>query len=259
MTTTNTRDEPDPYRPALVTLTEGVRERVDELRGGLESERRVLEWLQEITIRTLGRLDLRVYADITRQYRGHQGVLLAALLHSDARQGNMIQLDGDIAERVREHFVAHYVVPAHRDAFRRLRSDATEYAEDADDGDAHDPKRQRFIAMRPALNELEEWQERALDSLLDGFDERGKLLDWGHDLLLATHGELDQEWITRVYREDSAVDVLTGDTVADERARRLFAAYHVLPRYRAGVRVLSGRAKETPGVGQGDDTEPPDW
>ncbi|WP_415381461.1 hypothetical protein [Halosimplex sp. TS25] len=259
MTTTNQVDEPDPYRPALVTLTEGVRERVDELRTGLDSERRALEWLQEITIRTLGRLDLRVYEDMSRQYRGHQGVLLASLLRSGARRGEMARLDDTVAERVREHFVANYVVPAHRDAFRRLRSDATEYADDADDGDSHDPKRQRFIAMRPALNELEEWQERALDALLEGFDERGELLDWGHDLLLATHGELDQEWITRVYREDSAVAVLTGDSVADQRARRLFAAYHVLPRYRAGVRVLSGRAKETPGTGQGDDTEPPDW
>ncbi|QLH83216.1 hypothetical protein [Halosimplex pelagicum] len=259
MTTTNPREEPDPYRPALVTLSEGVHERVDELRDGLDSERRVLEWLQEITIRTLGRLDLRVYDDITRQFRGQQGVLLASFLCPDARRGNMVKLDHDAAERVREHFVASYVVPAHRDAFRRLRSDAIEYAEGADDGDAHDPKRQRFIAMRPELNELEEWQERALDSLLEGFDERGDLLDWGHDLLLATHGELDQDWITRVYREDSAVDVLTGESVADQRARLLFAAYHVLPRYRAGVRVLCGRAKETPSVGQGADTEPPDW
>ena len=34
--------------------------------------------------------------------------------------------------------------------------------------------------MRPELSELEGWQERALDSLLDGFDERGgDIRVWG--------------------------------------------------------------------------------
>jgi len=240
----STSDQPEPYRPALVTLSSDVRERVDELQRGLASERRVLEWLQEVTIRTLGRIDTRVYADMTRQFRGSQGMLLAALVRPSARRGRMRGLDSDVAERLRERLVAHYVMPAHRDAFRKLRTDATEYVDAGGDGDAHNPERQKFIAMRPALSELETWQERALDSLLDGFDERGEILDWGQDVLLATHGELDQEWATRVYDEDSTVDILLGETPEDERARRLFAAHHLLPQFRAGVRVLAGRAGE---------------
>ena len=239
-----TDSTPDPYRPALVTLSEDVRERVTELRDGLASEDRVLRWVQEMTIRTLGRLDMEVYTDLSRQFRGQQGVLLGALVVPEQRRGKNRDLDNETAETLRERFLAHYVLPAHRDAFRRLRADATEYIDAADDEDSHAPDRQRFIAMRPALNELEEWQERTLDDLLAGFDERGEILDWGQDVLLATHGELDKEWVTRVHEEDSTVGVLTGDTVADKRARRLFAAYHVLPQFRAGVRVLSGRAGE---------------
>ncbi|WP_226010517.1 hypothetical protein [Halomicrobium salinisoli] len=237
-------DEPEPYRPALVTLSEDVRERVTELQNGLRSERRVLEWLQEMTIRTLGNLDRRVYADMTRQFRGQQGILLASMLRPGARRGRMEDLDEDVAERLRENLIAHYVHPAHRSAFRRLRPDATEYVDAAGDGDAHDPQRQRFIAMRPALSELETWQQRALEDLLDGFDGRDEILDWGNDILLATHGELGQEWLTRIYDEPSAVEVLIGDSAQHERARRLFAAHHVLPQYRAGVRVLAGRAGE---------------
>ncbi|ELZ23489.1 hypothetical protein C475_14488 [Halosimplex carlsbadense 2-9-1] len=244
MTTTNQREEPDPFRPALVTLSEDVRERVDELLDGLDSEGRALEWLQEVTIRTLGTIDQRVYRDFARQFRGQQGVLLAAMLEPSARRGRMRALDDEVAERTRENLVAHYVTPAHRKAFRRLRRDATDYADAAGDGDAHNPKRQRFVAMRPELSELEQWQERALDSLLEGFEDRAELLDWGHDLLLATHGELDEEWVTRVYDEESTASVMTGETPEDKRARRLFAAHHLLPYYRAGVRVLSGRASE---------------
>ena len=243
MTTTD-QSEPEPYRPALVTLSKDIRERVDELRGGLESEGRVLEWLQEVTIRTLGEIDTTVYADMARQFRGSQGMLLAALVEPSARRGRMRGLGDETAERLRERLVAHYVAPAHRDAFRELRSDATEYADAGGDGDAHDPKRQRFIAMRPALSELETWQQRALSTLLDGFDERGEILDWGQDVLLATHGELGDEWATRVYDEEPTVSVLLGDSAEDERARRLFAAHHLLPQFRAGVRVLSGRAGE---------------
>lgn len=241
MTTDTT---PEPYRPALVTLTEDVRHRVEELQNGLEDEDRVLMWVQEMTIRTLGRLDARVYADLTRQFRGEQGLLLAALVKPIARRGRLTDLGEEAAQQLRERFLASYIHPAHRDAFRELRVDATEYVDAGGEGDAHDPGRQHFIAMRPALSELEQWQQRALEALLEGFDARGDILDWGHDVLLATHGELDKQWVTRVYNEESTVAVLTGDTDQDERARRLFAAYHLLPKFRTGVRVLAGRAGE---------------
>lgn len=249
-----TEQRPRPYRPALVTLTDDMQARATELLGdadageppGLDSEARVLTWLQELSIRTLGALDELVYTDLARQFRGQQGVLLAALLQPHARRGPMTDLGSETAARLRERLLAHYVYPAHHDAFRRLRQDATEYADEADPGDEHDPGRQTFIAMRPALSELEQWQQRALRSLLEGFADRGAILDWVPDLELATHGELDRDWATRLYDEASTVAMLTGDSETDARARRLFAAYYILPRYRAGVRTLAGRAGELP-------------
>jgi hypothetical protein len=237
-------ERPRPFRPALVTLSDDVRDRVDELQSGLSSEDRVLEWVQELTIRTLGNLDPLVYADLARQYRGPQGVLLAAFLQPGARRGRMNGLGEETAQAVRERFLAKFVYPAHRQAFRELRTDATEYVDDAGDGDAHEPHRQTFIAMRPALSELEQWQERALSRLLDGFDERGDILDWAPDLVLATHGELEEGWVTRCYEEESAVAVLLGDSEEHARGRRLMAAHHIIPRFRDGVRVLAGRAGE---------------
>ncbi|NLV10668.1 hypothetical protein GOC74_12105 [Halomicrobium mukohataei] len=253
-------ERPHAFRPALVTLSNNVRERFDELlTGGLRDEDRVLTWLQEMTMRTLGRVDARVYWDFARQFRGTQGLLVAAMVRPCARQGKMRSLDEDVAEKLRERLLANYFQPAHVDAFRRLRHEATEYVSEAEDESEHDPTRQSYLAMRPAMSELDEWQERALASLLDGFESRSAILDWGDDLLLATHGELGREWTKRAYEEEPTVEVLTGAQPEHERARRLFAAHHVLPKFRAGVRALSGDAGEMPENGQHNDTEPPDW
>jgi len=251
--------KPESYRPALVTLTNDVRELTTELMEGLRSEERVLEWLQEMTIGTLGQLDRVVYDDIARQFRGAQGMMLAALVVPEKRRGEMSDLSEDTARELREQLLAEYVHPAHRDAFRELRTDATEYIDAGDDEDEHNPDRQRFVAMRPALTELQQWQQHALASLLVGFESRAEVLDWGHDILLATHGELDEDWVSRACRERSTLDILTGDSRTDEHARRLFAAYHVLPRFRDGVRVLTDRAGEMAQNGEDTDTEPPDW
>lgn len=236
---------PESYRPALVTMAEDTRDLTDELLAGLESEGRVLTWLQEMTIHTLGRLDWIVYSDLARQFRGDQGVMLAALVRPSERRGKNRTLSNGKARALRERFLAEYVHPAHRDAFRDLRVDATEYVDDAaDETDDHNPGRQRHAAMRPALTELQQWQKKALTKLLDGFDSRADVLDWGHDLVLATHGELDRDWVSRIVREQSTLDIMLGEAETDSRARRLFAAFYVLPRYRQGVRMLAGMAGE---------------
>lgn len=239
-----TEDAIKSYRPALVALQEDMRALTSELVDGLESERRVLTWLQEMTVGTLGRLDWLVYNDMVRQFRGDQGVLLAAMVRPAARRGDMRDLDNSRAKDLRERFLGEYVHPALRNAFRTLRRDATEYIDGATEEDAHAPDRQRHLAMRPALTELDQWQERALRSLLDGFEDRAEVLDWGHDVLLATHGELDEDWVSRVVREQSTMDIMTGEAPADGRARRLFAAHYLLPRYRTGVVAILGGAGE---------------
>lgn len=231
----------DVYRPALVTMSRDVQELVAELRGGLEDEAEAVRWLRRATIRTLGELDVEVYDGFSRQMRGEQGLLIAALVVPAQRRRRVPE---DVETAVRERLAARYVLPAYHRAFRRLRKDATEYADEADEGDLHDPERQNFTAMRPALDELATWQERALESLLEGFDERGDVLEWAEDLELATHGEIPETFAMRCYHEESTVAVLLGDDKVSERARRQIAVHHLLPRFRAGVRTLSRRAGE---------------
>jgi hypothetical protein len=241
----------DVYRPALVTMSRDVRELIRDLRAGLENEADVVRWLRRATVVTLGELDTEVYGGFARQFCGGQGLLLAALVVPGARRRSVSE---DVATAIRERLAARYVLEAYHRGFRRLRVDATEYADDADDGDEHDPERQSFTAMRPALDELATWQKRALEELLEGFDERGDVLEWAEDLELATHGEIPEEFAHRCYHERSTVAVLTGDDPVSERARRQFAVHHLLPRFNAGVRMLSRRAGEV-AAAESEETE----
>jgi hypothetical protein len=235
--------EIETVRPALVTLTRDVRRMQADLLAGFDNRRAVLSWCQRLTVRTLGTLGDDFYRELSRQFRGsEEGVLLAAFLTPAARTRD---LDEDVARELRERLLARRLDPAFRTAFRHLRKDAGEYIDEAGDGDAHDPTRQQHLAMRPSLTEIDEYQADALDRLLDGLADTSEILDWSKVLVLATHGEVERDFLARCYLEGSTQALLTGTDPVDRRGRELFAAYHLLPRFNAGVRDLAGRAGET--------------
>jgi len=265
--------EPETYRPALVKLTDDVEALQSDLYDGFADRRALLEWLQQLSVRTLGEIPQRVFWSFARQFvldqlvGFEQGTLLAAVIRPAERDR---QLPEDAVEELRERFVATQVRPAYHRAYRELRKDATEYVDETDEDTAHDPGRQRHPAMRPALRELDDWQQRALSELLAGFDEPREILDWGTTVEHATYGELaeleppawaddfdgasglsatgERDFIERCYREASARAVLCADGVDAAELREVFAAFWIVPAFNRGVRVLSGRAGELPDV-----------
>jgi hypothetical protein len=231
-------------RPALVTLTRDIREMQDELLVGFDDRRALLEWCQRLTVRTLGTLGDDFYRRLSRQFRGErQGVLLAALLTPAARTRD---LDEDVARELRERLLARRIDPAFRTAFRYLRKDAGEYIDEAGEGDVHDPTRQQHLAMRPSLTEIDEYQADALGRVLDGLADTSAILDWSKVLVLATHGEVDRDFLARCYLEGSTRKLLCNTHPIASRPRQLFAAYYLLPQFNAGVRDLAGRSGEAP-------------
>lgn len=244
------------HRPALVKLSDDLEGLRSELLEGFESRREVLEWMQRLSVRTLGELPDRWFHELGSQFRGipsdgRERTLLSALLRSSKRRREM---DDEAAEELRERLYALTIRPAYHRAFRQLRADAGEYL-DADGSDSqHAAARQRWIAMRPALDELESYQEDALATLLDGLEDRAAILDWGSKLELATHGELPGEFVARCYREESTAQLLTGDEETDARGRELFWADHIAPIANRGVRDLAGRTKESPDAEAKDET-----
>ncbi|WP_276253593.1 hypothetical protein [Halomontanus rarus] len=238
------------HRPALKKLALDIQGLRKELLTGFGSRREVLEWSQRLTVRTLGEIRTSWYLELARQFRGvpssgDERALLSALLTPAARSR---ELDPETADALRERLAAVLLGPSEHRAFRRLRRDATEYVDERGAGDTsgHDPLKQRYIAMRPALDELDAYQGRVLAQCVDGLEDQSTILEWGDDLELATHGELDDDFLERCYREPSTVTMLTSSSDDQKRARELFAATYLVPAYNAGVRDLTGRAKELP-------------
>lgn len=248
MTDRDGDDVLESHRPALRKLALDIQDLREELLAGFASRRAVLEWSQRMTVRTLGEVRQSWYYELARQFRGlpsdeRERALVSALLIPAVRKREINQ---EAARALRERLAAVLLGRAEHRALRRLRKDATEYTDDDGDGSGHNPEIQRYIAMRPALNELEAYQQRTLTKCVDGLESRYEILTWGDDLELATHGELEEDFLERCYREPSTARLLTSTRPVDKRARELFAATYLIPAFNAGVRDLTGRAKEMP-------------
>lgn len=250
-TTTDTDTEtevPDSYRPALVKLSEDIQNAENSLHNGFDTREGMLLWLQNLSAVTLGSLPHRLFehfAEALRTPAGDTGEhpLIACLLTQDARTRDISQT---AAETFRERLAAVYIRPSHHSALKHLRASATEYIEEGSADATHNPQKQRYIAMRPALNELRDTQQHTLEALLQGFKSTREILEWHADLELSTHGELDGDLAPRLLREQSLNDILTTDTTAAAGARQYLAAHTLLPAYSRGVRDLAGRASEQP-------------
>jgi hypothetical protein len=244
-------------RPALPKLIDDVDELRNELLEGFATRADILRWCQRLSVRTLGELPDRWYREIGDQLRGlpddeRERTLISALLSDEYRRREIAATD---ARELRERMYVLTIRPAFHRAYRQLRADAGEYLDDDATESKHTAGRQRWIAMRPALDELEAYQQDALDELIGsrrnlsdpgGFDSKSGTVPWGDKLEQATNGELAGEFVARCYRETSTVDVLTGDDTASRRARELFWAVHIAPVCNRGVRDLAGRTSEQP-------------
>lgn len=250
------------FRPSLKKLVLDLQELETELVDGIGNRREILQWTQQLTVRTLGRISDDWYRELAEQFRAnpsdHQGpMLLEALMTPENRSR---RIDERAAENIRNALITHTIRPASHRAFRKLRNDAGEYIDsDNDQTSTHSPQIQRYIAMRPALDEIDDQQQEALEKCIDGFDGHSEILEWTRDLELATHGEINDRFRNRAVEESSTRWMLTTQTPEAVTARMLFAAHYLIPAFNAGVRDLSSRAGEMPQSDESKDNDPPDW
>jgi hypothetical protein len=209
--------------------------------------------------RTLGEIETSFYESFAGEFRaaGTRGagriedvdeerVLLSALLDGSSRSRDV---PPDAVVDLRRDVATEVIDPAFRRAFRQLRKSATEYIDSEDSSETDtDPDKQRYIAMRPALDELDEYQRRAVDAVLDGLEDVDQLRRWTTLVELASHGEVRDDVLRRSVREESTRSLLTESDATDAqgRARELYVAFYLLPAFNRGVRDLRDRAKEEP-------------
>jgi hypothetical protein len=243
-------------RPALQKLSldahdliHGSAEKdVPGLKGGFSDRAELIQWEQQLAIRSLGEVPMFLYQGIASQLASaNERPIAQALI---AGSGMNTRTAEHWRTRVRERVV----LPAFDRAFRQLRTSATEYATGADEDDAHQPLKQRYIAMRPGLDELNKWQRSALDPVLseDGFEDGDAILDWLPIVVNATHGEeirlpddetiAVSEFVARVHDRDPWRELMTDPE--RQRIREVWAARFLIPTFNAGVRELLGTSGE---------------
>lgn len=236
-------------RPALIKLTTDIESLVNQLETGFSDRADILRWARSSITKTLGEVPTSWYRELAAQFRGvsdraGERVLLEALLVENCRT---LDLDSSAVDELKRRIAIEVLEPAYHSAFRSLRNDATEYVDsDGASETDHDAHKQSYIAMRPYLTEIDRYQRVVIGSLIDGLDDDGEIRRWGAVLEHATHGEIESGFVNRCLREPSTRSLLTetDPTVAQERARELFAAAHLLPAFNRGVRDLRSRSKE---------------
>lgn len=222
---------------------------VPGLEDGFVDRAELLRWEQQLAVRSLGEVPMFIYQGIASQLSSSNDRPLTKALLNDPEMSSTTAVHW--RTRVRERVV----LPAFDRAFRQLRKSATEYVEGADQDDAHHPLKQRYIAMRPSLDELNKWQTHALDEVLnegDGLEDRGAILDWTSVIINATHGEPIQlrdgetipvsAFLARIHDRDPWAELLTEPD--RQRVRETWVARFLIPSFNAGVRELLGTSGE---------------
>jgi len=231
-------------RPALAKLADDQHTVLLEFVEGFGDRRELLEWSQRAIVATLGELEEEWATDLAMSRSD-----LSVVITSDRRNA---WVDDEpptpsAAATYRRALAAEDLVPAFRAAYRKMRWNAVEYVNDDDDDLQPDPSIQKHPAMRPALSEMSERQEWALERVLDGFDDQDQLMSWVLRAVEASHGELDGDLAADLYSETHTRRILVLDGDDHQHGpffRESFAAVTLLPAFCRAARQLSERAGE---------------
>ncbi|WP_373190070.1 hypothetical protein [Halolamina sp.] len=246
----DTLPETSNLRAALQKLTSDQTDLVARFVDGFESRRSYLRWSQDAAVHTLGELGGEWFVE-----RAFSRTDMSALLVGRARE-RWLPEDGETveprqAEDVRRGVAAADVLPACAAAHRRLRWSATEYVQDHDDELQPDPEVQQHPAMRPALSELDERQEWALEACLEGFEGRDALMAWGHHVVEASYAEVDGDLISRLALDEPHTRnmLVVGPKAREDPEggrlfRESFAALYLLPAFAMAASEVAKRAGE---------------
>lgn len=246
-------------RPAEAQLPDTIQSLRHELLDGFATRAAAVKWFQRLCVRTLGEISCDRYRQFAIEFRADgrydEGTKLACFLSPAARTRD---IDDAVARNFREHWAANVITPTQTDAFRSIRSQATEYVGDDEDREeaGYDADSDtQSLALRPALEELDEAQATVVDQLLgDGLEDRAEILDWGDRLIVATRGEPVADGrkpgtlVRDLYNDASGDRIMCDERTHWRRYRQFYIMYQLLPAFNRAVQDLTNRAVEEPQV-----------
>lgn len=187
MTTNPPGRRPPSVEPALDDLHRKQDKLFRRLATGFRSRRDILLWMHDVSLRTLGQVPDSWFADLVgTRYK------TAALLADEQSRDDVSAAAADAERAAVERGVLadDTLVEACRQGMSVLSRQANEYI----DGEEQvDPSAQSWLAMRPAVDDLAQRQQRVLKRALelDGqlpIDSRADVREWVRDAVRATKG-----------------------------------------------------------------------
>ncbi|MFC7047276.1 hypothetical protein ACFQH6_19375 [Halobacteriaceae archaeon GCM10025711] len=237
-------DREQAWVAALDTLDNQQLAMYEELERGFDTRSDVVLWMHEASVRTLGQLPDDWFSDqLSDRYR------VASLL-DDSRERERLtpSAPSESLAALERHLVADTdLFEAARAAMALLNEQALDYGESEE---GRDPGKQRWLAMRPALDELVDKQRAVIREALGrgGEDSRGlasrrDVSQWSRKLVRATTGARGGLTGRSLWDPWDRM-VLQGST--DSPSLHLLLADDVLPVMNATIRREATAAREVP-------------
>lgn len=250
-----------PPRPAAAKLAYDQARVLVAVLEGFHSRADLLDWMQDLTIHSLGALPDDWYAEVAAD-----SAMVSALLGrpwGTLSQSDHDDLPPEFADEVRRGLVVEDLLPAFRTAHREFRWSAGERVEflddETDDAPRVDPTEQSYPAMRPSLGHLRDRTEWALESLLAGFDDETEVLIWVQTVTAAVHAEVDEATVKGAYFQRPIREAMLGNAENAAWVREAWAAEYLLPAFNRATAEVADRAGEVISGESAGNQDPLDW
>lgn len=230
---------------SLATLRAHQRDIRRQLKDGFTDRVELLLWQHDVAAKSIGEIGDDWHAKfVTDRW------LTAAMLADAGRRAAVTPHPPSerVARRRRMDVVQHDLMPAMRGAIRQFRQFAVEYTDDVED--PVKMGRQRFIAMRPRLDEVVREQRIALEWALGRAEEqpairdRESALEWADQVVYATYGNIGEGFSASVTALSS--EWLPALRNTDGISLKVLLATDVLPAMNETIRYVVQKSQEVP-------------
>lgn len=233
----------DPSFTSLATLRAHQRDLRRDLMDGFADRTELLLWQHDVAAKTIGQIP----DDWHTKFVADRWLTASMMADVEARKRvSPKPPDASTARRQRSGIRQDDLMPAMQAAIREFRQLAGEYVEDVEN--PVNMGRQRFLAMRPRLDEVVGEQREALEWALGRHESRPPIadrdgaLEWADQVIYATYGFIGDEFTDEVTAISS--EWLPALRHPDRFSLKMLLATDILPVMNRTIRYVVRRATE---------------
>lgn len=184
------------FAPALDSLRSQHRHLQESLRDGFETRAEVVEWCHAVDVVGAGQTPSEWHSNLIRD-RWRMACLIS---DDDVRNAITEEAPDDQATRqsVRTKTIRSVLLPAFQSVLGMLRDRVGEFTDGQSSG-IRDAERMQYVLGRPRLHQRAVEQHDVLHTALHNSPStQPGMMDWGEDVIHATEGRVDEDFIETV-------------------------------------------------------------